>query len=76
MPRQRGKQIVYAVYRGDDFIDVGTGPELVARLGIKRATLYFLASPACKKWQAGRKGNKKRWGWDVVKIDDDEEEAL
>ncbi|KRL02404.1 hypothetical protein FC81_GL000748 [Liquorilactobacillus capillatus DSM 19910] len=36
---------VYAIYRGDHFIDVGTLPELAQRNKLAIGTLLFKASP-------------------------------
>lgn len=35
---------VYAMYKGDKFLDLGTKKELSERMGIKLETLDFLAS--------------------------------
>lgn len=40
---------IYALYRGDHFIDVGTKYELAQRLNLKLPTLIFKASPAYYK---------------------------
>jgi hypothetical protein len=38
------KARVYAVYKGDEFIDLGTIEEMVERLGIAKRTFYFYRS--------------------------------
>lgn len=43
------KQGLYAIYRGDHFIDVGTLKELSQRNNIVISTLRFEASPAYAK---------------------------
>jgi len=39
----------YALYRGDEFIDVGTADELAERNGIKAATIRWMSTPAFHK---------------------------
>lgn len=39
-----GKGKVYALYKGDEFIDLGTIGEMAERLGIDKRTLYFYRS--------------------------------
>lgn len=41
--------VVYGVYKGDRFIDVGTATELSIRLGIMRDTIQWLATPSAHK---------------------------
>lgn len=41
--------INYAVYRGDQFIDIGTLEELATRLNKKSRTLYFYSTPTYHK---------------------------
>lgn len=36
---------IFAVYRGDEFIDVGTREELASRLNLMLPTLMFKATP-------------------------------
>lgn len=40
---------VYAVYKGDTFIDVGTIKELAKRLMKKETSLLFMSTPAYKR---------------------------
>lgn len=40
---------VYAIYKGDKFIDVGTIPELSKRLGRTYSAIYFMSTPAAKR---------------------------
>lgn len=73
MARGKGKPAEYALYRGGEFVDVGTGREIVERNGIKKQTFYFLVSNAYAK----RKKKMKRpgcRGWEVVKLEDEEGE--
>ncbi len=39
----------YAVYKGDDLLAIGTAEEIAEKLGIKKETVYFYASPTHKK---------------------------
>ncbi len=43
------KEGVYAIYKGDTFIDVGTAKELARSQGIKIKTVQFYASGASKR---------------------------
>lgn len=38
-------KIIYGLYKGDEFIDVGTAEELAKKLGVKKETIWFYASP-------------------------------
>ncbi len=40
------KENVYAIYKGDKFIDMGTKKELAKILNVKPETIGFLASPS------------------------------
>ncbi|CAM3605350.1 hypothetical protein ERUR111494_02480 [Erysipelothrix urinaevulpis] len=55
----------YALYKGDDFITIGTAQELSDYLNVKKNTIYFLATPENKR---RNKGNRLV----VVKIEEDE----
>jgi hypothetical protein len=39
----------YAVYKGEEFIYVGTAKECAERLGVKPETIYSYASPRYQK---------------------------
>jgi hypothetical protein len=43
------KQSCYALYKGDQFIDLGTITELSERLNIKEQTLWFYTSKVYEK---------------------------
>ena len=45
---------LYALYKGEKFVDVGTAKELAARHKVKRDTIYWLASPAAHKRDRGK----------------------
>lgn len=40
---------VYAVYKGDKFLDLGTVEELSERFKVKKETVYFWSSPVNKR---------------------------
>ena len=39
------RESLFALYRGDEFVDVGTKKELAERMGVRTETIGFLASP-------------------------------
>ena len=47
--KKRSNERIYAVYKGDEFIDVGTKKELSKSLGCQVDTISFYLSPAYKK---------------------------
>ncbi len=51
------KEGLYAIYKGDTFIDVGTAKELARSQGIKVKTVQFYASGASKR-RAGASTNR------------------
>jgi hypothetical protein len=57
----------FAVYRGDEFVDVGTAEEIAKRLGCKPGTIRFYASPSYK---ARLKDRDKRLI--AIRIEEDE----
>ena len=48
-------RVIYAIYKGDEFIDVGTSSELSERMNIKKQTLLFLATPTSRKRNKGNR---------------------
>lgn len=60
---------VYAVYKGDKFIDVGTIKELAKRLMKKESSLLFMSMPAYK-----RRHKDNNNAMEVIKIEYDETE--
>ena len=48
-PKKRSNERIYAVYKGDEFIDVGTKKEISKNLGCSIDTISFYQSPAHKK---------------------------
>lgn len=45
----------YAVYKGEEFLDIGTAKELAEKFNVKEDTIYYWASPANKK-RVGKNG--------------------
>lgn len=43
------KKMLYALYKGDEFLDIGTKYELAEMLGVKPETITFYASPTYQK---------------------------
>ena len=43
------KQAVYALYRGDLFVDVGTAEEIASRQGVSPSTIRFYGYPSYRK---------------------------
>lgn len=41
--------MIYAAYRGDEFVDVGTAEELSERMGVKLDSLKFMSRPSHHK---------------------------
>lgn len=60
------REVVFALYRGDEFVDLGTKKELAKRMGVSVSTITFLASPANAKRNAT--GNRLM----AYRIEDDE----
>lgn len=58
-------QSCYAIYRGDEFVDLGTLDYLSKILNISRKTLQWLKSPTAMKRFDG-----SRNGLIVIKVDD------
>lgn len=40
---------IYALYKGDEFIDSGTAYQLARRRGVKPSTIRWYSSPSAKK---------------------------
>ena len=55
------KEKVYAIYKGDEFIDLGTRKELAERLGVKVSTIDYLLTPAYRrKFKKSKNGGENR----------------
>lgn len=50
--------IQYAVYKGDDFIFMGTLEEVAERFGVSTKSVKWMATPAAKK-RADKPGSTK-----------------
>lgn len=61
------EKIMYALYKGDTFIELGTKEELAKVLGVKQQTISFYMSPIHYKIS---KGN----GYVVIRIEDEKED--
>ena len=46
---------VYALYKGDEFIDIGTKEEIAEKMGWKKTTISFYHSPANIKRSKGNR---------------------
>lgn len=40
------EHVTYALYRGDELVDIGTANELAKRRGVKPDSIRFLATPS------------------------------
>lgn len=63
MKIKESSEKVYALYKGDEFIMIGTQKELADYLGVKENTIYFYSTPTYMRRTDGR-------GLVTVKIDD------
>lgn len=48
---------IYALYKGDNLIAIGTAKEIAEKMNIKVATVYFYQTASCAKRSNG--GNKR-----------------
>jgi hypothetical protein len=67
MDGRKARACVYAVYKGDKFIDEGTKEELAQRFGVKVKTVGFWVTPRNAKRD---KGNRKI-AINIGRIDED-----
>lgn len=61
----------YAVYRGEEFVDIGTAKELAKRLNTTPRTIQWYAG--CKRY---KNQTHNRGGYTIVAIEEDEEDEL
>lgn len=54
-----GKKNVYAIYREDEFIDLGTKEELAKRMNVTPKHIQFLTTPANKRLIENRSRKNK-----------------
>lgn len=59
--RYKGKTTVYALYHGDEFVDVGTAAEIAERHGVKPVTIAYYAQPSYLKRFEGRDGGRPHY---------------
>lgn len=62
------KENIYAAYKGDEFIDLGTKKELAKKLNIKPSSIHFYTTPTYRK----RRENSPN-SLIIIRIDDEEE---
>ena len=62
------KRSVYAIYKGDKFIDVGTISELAERRNTTEKVILCISPPS----KRSKRKNKEK-GLELIKLDDDEE---
>ena len=70
------KNQVFAIYRGDTFIDLGTLSELAARLGSKKSSIRYKATNAYKRKLQKSKNGKYENQTIVIPIPDDEDDDI
>jgi dihydroxyacetone kinase len=52
------KEKVYALYKGDDLLEIGTKKELAEKFGVKAKTIAFYNTPAYQKRTSAEKGRR------------------
>lgn len=52
------KEKVYALYKGDDLLEIGTKKELAEKFGVKAKTIAFYNTPAYQKRTSSEKGRR------------------
>lgn len=52
------KERIYALYRGEKFLGIGTKKELAELLNVKVGTISFYGTPAYKKRTSQEKGRR------------------
>lgn len=57
---------IYAAYKGDVFIDLGTKEELAKRLGCKPKSITFMTTPTYKKRIKGKENRLM-----VIKVEEE-----
>ena len=67
--KQIRKRKEYAVYKGEEFVDLGTAEELAERLGSTKKTILWYAGSNRHKQQPHNRG-----GYTVVLIEEDDGE--
>ena len=68
------KEKIYALYRGDKFIDVGTAKELAKRRGVTPAYIRYLSTPSkLKRIDTRKNKDKPSTAMICVKIEEEDE---
>ena len=65
--KMRKSKVVYALYKGDTFLELGTVPELAKYLNVKESTIKFYTT---KTYRKRRKGSNN--SYIVIKVEDNE----
>lgn len=52
------KEKVYALYKGEELLEIGTKKELAERFGVKVKTISFYNTPAYTKRTSSEKGRR------------------
>lgn len=61
---------MFALYKGDEFIDLGTRQELAKKMGVTPKTISYLSTPARMR----KIKDKENKSLIAIKIEDDEDE--
>lgn len=51
---------MYALYKGDEFLCMGTIKEIAEKMGVSERTIRFYSSPVYQRRGRGEKGNCRR----------------
>lgn len=63
------KEIIYAIYKGDDFVYMGTKKECAEHLGVKPEAIKFYSTPTYQKRSKSLDNNRTV----VIKVEDIED---
>lgn len=63
---------IYALYKGEEMLDMGTAQEIADRRGVKPESILYYMSPAYKR--KGEKSKNPRERLCTVSLDDDDED--
>ncbi len=58
LQRKHRSRMVYALYKGDNFVDMGTAEDLAKAMNVKPKFIKYLASPANLKKIENRNNSK------------------
>lgn len=47
--KRRPRNVEFALYRGEDFVTMGTRQEIAEEMGVSMKWLYFMTTPSYKK---------------------------